>query len=186
MITAYTAVAQLEEELSMERRNFLQNLGSGLALPLMARVIGATPVTDELIRPQALKAGDTVGLITPATYVPDPDRLQWKITYNKPLIISEFGGDALFGYHGDAGVRWTEEYQKNLYEHQLGMLKKIPSLRGMTPWILTDFRSPRRPLPHIQDFYNRKGLISSRGERKEAFYTLQNFYRDLVKERAGP
>jgi len=114
------------------------------------------------------------------------DRLQWKITYNKPLIISEFGGDALFGYHGDAGVRWTEEYQKNLYEHQLGMLKKIPSLRGMTPWILTDFRSPRRPLPHIQDFYNRKGLISSRGERKEAFYTLQNFYRDLVKERAGP
>ncbi len=110
------------------------------------------------------------------------DRLEWKITYNKPLIISEFGGDALFGYHRDAGVRWTEEYQKNLYEHQLGMLKKIPSLRGMTPWILTDFRSPRRPLPHIQDFYNRKGLISSRGERKQAFYTLQNFYRDLVKE----
>jgi beta-glucuronidase len=110
------------------------------------------------------------------------DRQTWKITQNKPLIISEFGGDALFGYHGDAGVRWTEEYQKNLYEHQLAMLKKIPSLRGMTPWILTDFRSPRRPLPRIQDFYNRKGLISSRGERKQAFYTLQNFYRDLVKE----
>ena len=110
------------------------------------------------------------------------DRLQWKITYNKPLIISEFGGDALFGYHGDASVRWTEEYQKNLYEHQLAMLKKIPSLRGMTPWILTDFRSPRRPLPRIQDFYNRKGLISSRGERKQAFYVLQNFYRDLIKE----
>jgi len=110
------------------------------------------------------------------------DRLQWKINYNKPLIISEFGGDALFGNHGDKGVRWTEEYQNNLYEHQLAMLKKIPSLRGMTPWILTDFRSPRRPLPRIQDFYNRKGLISSRGERKQAFYTLQNFYRDLVKE----
>jgi len=110
------------------------------------------------------------------------DRLQWKITYNKPLIISEFGGDALFGYHGEANVRWTEEYQKNLYEHQLAMLKKIPSLRGMTPWILTDFRSPRRPLPRIQDFYNRKGLISSRGERKQAFYVLQNFYRSLIKE----
>jgi beta-glucuronidase len=79
-------------------------------------------------------------------------------------------------------VRWTEEYQKNLYEHQLAMLKKIPSLRGMTPWILTDFRSPRRPLPRIQDFYNRKGLISSRGERKQAFYVLQNFYRELLKE----
>jgi beta-glucuronidase len=62
------------------------------------------------------------------------------------------------------------------------MLRKIPSLRGITPWILTDFRSPRRPLPRIQDFYNRKGLISSRGERKQAFYVLQNFYGQLKKE----
>jgi len=110
------------------------------------------------------------------------DGLQWKVPSNKPLIISEFGGDALFGYHGEPNVRWTEEYQKNLYEHQLRMLRKIPTLRGITPWILTDFRSPRRPLPGIQDFYNRKGLISNRGERKQAFYVLQNFYRALKKE----
>jgi beta-glucuronidase len=110
------------------------------------------------------------------------DGLTWKVTLSKPLIISEFGGDALFGLHGDKGVRWTEEYQKDLYEHQIGMLRKIPALRGMSPWILTDFRSPRRPLPHIQDFYNRKGLISSAGERKQAFYVLQSFYRELIKE----
>ena len=110
------------------------------------------------------------------------DRLTWKVALNKPLIISEFGGDALFGHHGDKGQRWTEEYQKYLYEHQLAMLRKIPSLRGMSPWILTDFRSPRRPLPRIQDYYNRKGLISNRGERKQAFYVLQNFYRELTKE----
>ena len=109
------------------------------------------------------------------------DRLTWRTTQNKPLIISEFGADALFGHHGDKGVRWTEEYQKDLYEHQIAMLKKIPSLRGISPWILTDFRSPRRPLPRIQDFYNRKGLISSRGERKQAFYVLQDFYRELMK-----
>jgi beta-glucuronidase len=110
------------------------------------------------------------------------DGLAWKIVQNKPLIISEFGGDALFGHHGDKGQRWTEEYQKDLYEHQIAMLKKIPSLRGISPWILADFRSPRRPLPRIQDFYNRKGLISNRGERKQAFYVLQEFYRELMKE----
>ena len=110
------------------------------------------------------------------------DDLHWKVNLNKPLIISEFGGDALFGHHGDKSVRWTEEYQKDLYEHQLAMLKKIPSLRGMSPWILTDFRSPRRPLPGIQDFYNRKGLISSRGEKKQAFFVLQSFYQGLIKE----
>lgn len=110
------------------------------------------------------------------------DDLTWKVAQNKPLIISEFGADALFGHHGDKGARFTEEYQKDLYDHQIAMLRKIPSLRGMSPWILTDFRSPRRPLPRIQEFYNRKGLISNRGERKQAFYVLQNFYRELEKQ----
>jgi beta-glucuronidase len=109
------------------------------------------------------------------------DRLTWKVIQNKPLVISEFGGDALYGLHGDKQTRWTEEYQKDIYDHQLTMLRKIASLRGMTPWILTDFRSPRRPLPHIQDFYNRKGLISNRGDRKQAFFVLQRFYRELMR-----
>jgi beta-glucuronidase len=108
------------------------------------------------------------------------DRLTWKVTLDKPLIFSELGGGALYGLHGDKGTRWTEEYQADIYRHQIEMIRKIPALRGMSPWILTDFRSPRRPLPRIQDFYNRKGLISNRGERKEAFYVLQRFYRELA------
>jgi beta-glucuronidase len=107
------------------------------------------------------------------------DRIEWKTKYQKPLIMSEFGGDAPFGRHGDVLARWTEEYQENLYEHQLKMLKRISFLRGTTPWILMDFRSPRRPLTGIQDFYNRKGLISARGERKKAFYVMQKYYREL-------
>jgi beta-glucuronidase len=51
-------------------------------------------------------------------------------------------------------------------------------LAGMSTWILMDFRSPRRPLPGIQDYFNRKGLISDRGQRKPAFYILQKFYRE--------
>jgi beta-glucuronidase len=104
------------------------------------------------------------------------DRLSFKTIYDKPLVVSEFGGGALAGHHGDALTRWTEEYQASLYEHQLAMLARIPFLRGTTPWILMDFRSPRRQLPGIQDFWNRKGLIGSRGEKKKAFYVLQRFY----------
>jgi len=110
------------------------------------------------------------------------DRLSFRTTYDKPLIMSELGGDALAGHHGDALTRWTEEYQESLYEHQLTMLQRIPFLRGITPWILTDFRSPRRQLPAIQDFWNRKGLIGSRGERKKAFYVLQRFYREKTEQ----
>ncbi|HTS10976.1 MAG TPA: glycoside hydrolase family 2 TIM barrel-domain containing protein [Candidatus Limnocylindrales bacterium] len=110
----------------------------------------------------------------------DCDRMQWKIEYDKPVIISEFGAGAPFGNHGDANARWTEEYQADLYTRQIGMLKRISQLAGMTPWVLMDFHSPRRFLPVIQDFYNRKGLISNRGQRKEAFYVLQKFYWEMA------
>jgi len=110
------------------------------------------------------------------------DRIVWKTVYNKPLIMSEFGGGALYGYHGDSLTIWTEEYQENLYRHQINMLKKIPFLRGTTPWILMDFKSPRRPLPEIQDYYNRKGLISNRGQKKKAFKVMQEFYQELKEK----
>jgi beta-glucuronidase len=103
--------------------------------------------------------------------------INWESVYNKPMIMSEFGGDAQQGRHGASDERWTEEYQDAVYTNNFKMLDKIPFLRGATPWILMDFHSARRPLPGIQDFYNRKGLISDRGVRKKAFYTLQAYYR---------
>lgn len=109
------------------------------------------------------------------------DRVEWKMKYQKPLIMTEFGAEAPYGNHGDPLTRWTEEYQENVYQHQVSMLKRIPFLRGACPWILMDFRSPRRPLPGIQDFFNRKGLISDRGEKKKAFYVMQKYYRELQK-----
>jgi beta-glucuronidase len=103
-------------------------------------------------------------------------RSNWTIKFDKPVIISEFGGDAKYGFHSEKDTRWSEEFQEELYIRNLEMLDKIPQLRGMSPWILTDFRSPRRLLPGIQDGWNRKGLFSEKGEKKKAFYILQEFY----------
>jgi beta-glucuronidase len=105
--------------------------------------------------------------------------LVWKTPYNKPLIMSEFGAGALSGLHGGELDRWTEEYQDYFFKENLDMLKKIPFLRGTTPWILMDFRSARRPLGNIQNYYNRKGLISNQGNKKKAFYTMKNFYEEI-------
>ena len=115
----------------------------------------------------------------------DADRAQWKFAYGKPVIMSEFGGSAQYGLHGDAATRFTEEYQANLFQHQLAMVQRIPELAGISPWVLMDFRSPRRFLPGIQDYYNRKGLVSDRGQKKQAFYVLQKFYRDKQRQAAG-
>jgi beta-glucuronidase len=115
----------------------------------------------------------------------DADAMEWSSAYDKPLIVTEFGAGAAFGKHGDAQTRWTEEYQANLYVHQLNMVKEIPGLAGLSPWVLMDFRSPRRPLPGIQDYFNRKGLISNMGEHKQAFDVLQKFYRDKASSSEG-
>lgn len=112
----------------------------------------------------------------------DADKIEWKSNYNKPVIVSEFGAGAVAGRHGDKDERWTEEYQDNLFQHQLAMIQRIPNLVGLTPWVLMDFRSPLRILPGVQDYHNRKGVISNRGQRKLAFYTLQKFYLDRAKD----
>ncbi len=108
------------------------------------------------------------------------DKITWEIPYNKPVIISEFGGGAKQGYHGNSSIRWTEEFQEELYLKTLKMADKIEGLCGMSPWILVDFRSPRRPLPEIQDFFNRKGLISESGKKKKAFHVLATYYKNKM------
>ncbi|HVS95023.1 MAG TPA: glycoside hydrolase family 2 TIM barrel-domain containing protein [Puia sp.] len=110
----------------------------------------------------------------------DLSRYHFTIRYNRPVVITEFGGDALAGFHADSLTRWSEEYQASLYRAQLDMLARIPALRGMTPWILCDFRSPRRQNPVYQDFWNRKGLISETGKKKLAFDVLKDFYTDVA------
>lgn len=76
---------------------------------------------------------------------------------------------------------WKGVYLRNcywIYYYSLELkCSKIPQLRGMTPWILADFRSPRRVLSDIQDGWNRKGLISETGDKKKAFFILQDYYK---------
>ncbi|UEG54812.1 beta-glucuronidase [Mucilaginibacter daejeonensis] len=109
-------------------------------------------------------------------------KYNFNIKYKKPVVITEFGGDALAGYHADANTRWSEEYQEALFKNQIAMLGKVSALRGMTPWILADFRSPRRQHPVYQNFWNRKGLVSETGKKKMAFWVLKNFYDEVQKK----
>lgn len=106
-------------------------------------------------------------------------KLEWEIKFNKPFIFSEFGAGALGGFHADSLTRWSEEYQEWYYRETLTMCDRIDQLSGISPWILIDFQSPRRTLPNFQDGYNRKGLISSEGKKKKAFFVLKDFYNNL-------
>lgn len=104
------------------------------------------------------------------------NKISWKTIYDKPVIVSEFGGGAMFGMHGDKLTRWTEEFQEDLYKENLSMFSNVDFIKGMSPWILKDFKSPRRHQPRIQNFWNVKGLITDKGDKKKAYYILKNFY----------
>ena len=109
-------------------------------------------------------------------HIDDITTITWKSPYEKPMIFSEFGAGAKAGNHGPKLHRWTEEYQEYFYQQTLEMAESIPFLRGTSPWILKDFRSPRRFHPLYQDFWNRKGLVSETGARKLAFPVLRDWY----------
>lgn len=97
----------------------------------------------------------------------------------KPVIVTEFGADAMPGHRGTVLDKGTEDCQAYVYEKQIAVMRQIPYIQGMTPWILYDFRCPRRTNV-IQDYYNRKGLLSpDKTYRKPAFYVLQRFYREM-------
>ena len=176
-----------ETPLSEERNIFLKNLISKAREIDSSRLITAALDTQsgengiKLIDDPLAEAVDVIGINSYCGwYVDSPESCadyKWENLYKKPMVMSEMGAGALQGLHGTADERWTEEYQDLVFKTNLEMLDNIDFLRGVTPWILMDFRSARRHLKKVQMDFNRKGLISEQGKKKKAFYTLQHYYK---------
>jgi beta-glucuronidase len=104
----------------------------------------------------------------------------WATPYNKPLFISETGAEGKSGFHADSLTRFGEEYQEWYFKEQVAMFKRMPdNYVGVSPWVLADFRSPKRNNPIYQEGWNRKGLYDDKGNKKKAFYILQNYYKEM-------
>ena len=96
----------------------------------------------------------------------------------KPVIITEFGADAYAGHRGTVTDKGTEDCQAFVYEKQIEQIQKISYIKGMAPWILRDFRCPRRTSA-TQRYYNTKGLLSADGRRKMAFDIQRDSYHTI-------
>jgi len=107
------------------------------------------------------------------------ERIRFELPAGKPLVVSELGAGAVAGRHApeEELAVYSEEYQALVYRRQLAMLERQPSLRGISPWVLKDFRSPMRMYQGVQDYWNRKGLVADDGTRKQAFGVLRDYYR---------
>ena len=113
----------------------------------------------------------------------DIKQAKFSTVYNKPLFISETGAEALSGFKADSLTRFSEEFQTWFYREQIKMLHNLPdNFVGISPWILADFRSPRRNNPVYQEGWNNKGLIDHNGKKKPAFYVLKEYYKEMKKK----
>ncbi len=136
-----------------------------------------------------LKELDVVAVNTYAGWYGDDTldavaRLRWDVPVDKPLLFSEFGADAQAGFRDPTrAAKFSEDYQADYYRATLAMAAQVPTLRGLSPWVLKDFRSPRREHPIFQQGWNRKGLISETGRRKLAFDVLAKHYESLSSKR---
>ncbi len=150
-----------------------------------ALLVERTKGADHPIMTLADPLGDALDVLAINTYngwytedrLSDLARSEWHVPSDKPLIFSELGADARAGFHDPVNKqKFSEEFQADYYRATLGMADHVPTLRGLSPWILKDFRSPRRQNPDFQQGWNRKGLISETGQRKEAFAVLAHYY----------
>ena len=179
-----------ETPVNDDRNNFLKKLISITRSLDSSRLISAAmEVHSEFVENNRVKVigdplGEFVDIISFNQYhgwyggnIDDFPNINWRLDYNKPVFVSEWGAGAKYGFHGDKRTIWSEEYQAHLYTKTLEGIDRIPNLIGFSPWILSDFKSPRRPLTEIQDMWNRKGLIGEGGQKKQAFFVLQDYYK---------
>jgi len=182
-----------ETPVNDNRNNFLKKLISITRSLDSSRLISAAmEVHSEFVENNRVKVigdplGEFVDIISFNQYhgwyggnIDDFPNINWRLDYNKPVFVSEWGAGAKYGFHGDKRTIWSEEYQAHLYTKTLEGIDRIPNLIGFSPWILSDFKSPRRPLTEIQDMWNRKGLIGEGGQKKQAFFVLQDYYKNKL------
>lgn len=101
----------------------------------------------------------------------------------KPVIMSEFGAAALAGYHTPFDtVKWSEEYQRDLFEYTLELFHKTPYMRGTYPWQFANIRtSPSMDINRVR-YFNNKGILDEYRNPKLAYFKIKELYHKYAEE----
>lgn len=94
--------------------------------------------------------------------------------FKKPIILSEFGADAVSGEHHLPEVMFSEEFQSKQVETQYKALLKKPWFLGAHVWNFADFRVGQT-LNRV--IFNRKGVFTRARQPKLVAHTLRRLWR---------
>jgi beta-glucuronidase len=102
---------------------------------------------------------------------------------DKPVVYSEFGAGALYGYHTAFDtLRWSEEYQADLLEHCLELFHNDDMVSGFYIWQFCNIRtSPTHDLNRVRCF-NNKGILDEYRNPKVAYHRVKKLYHKYASE----
>ena len=93
-------------------------------------------------------------------------------TYDKPIIVSEFGADTVPGNHSEYREMFSEEFQCDFIASYLDVANTKPAVAGMMIWNFADFHTGQAI--HRVDAHNLKGVFTIDRRPKMAAYLLHD------------
>ncbi len=90
----------------------------------------------------------------------------------KPVIIAEFGADAVAGSHSEPPQMWTEEYQTAMLKAYLDLAATRPWIVGLHVWNFADFKTGQGT--HRALGINHKGVFTRDRQPKMAARFLRS------------
>jgi beta-glucuronidase len=101
---------------------------------------------------------------------------------NVPVIMSEFGGAAIYGHHTFDNVHWTEEYQAELLSYTLELFSRDPMIVGTYVWQFTDIRTCLEAGINRARGFNNKGILNEYRKPKQAYFAVKKAYCAFAEE----
>ncbi|MBR0365433.1 MAG: beta-glucuronidase [Clostridia bacterium] len=94
---------------------------------------------------------------------------------DKPLIISEYGAAAIYGFRDPMNVRWSEEYQAEVLRTVTEQLLADDDIAGVFIWQFCDTRIKADASRHMTRARSRnnKGLVDEYRRPKMAYYEVR-------------
>ncbi|GKT41026.1 beta-glucuronidase [Colletotrichum spaethianum] len=81
------------------------------------------------------------GDLEEAERILEKDLLGWQAKYGKPIIMTEYGAEAMAGLHAVGDLPWSEEYQGKFLEMFHRVFDRVDGVVGEHVWNFADFQT---------------------------------------------
>ncbi len=99
---------------------------------------------------------------------------------HKPVIVSEFGAAAIYGYRDRGRCKWSEERQADIIRDNLKVYKEDERLSGVFIWQFADCKVTEEGFFSSRArCHNNKGVVDEYRRPKEAFDVIKELFKEM-------